>query len=195
MDFEPLVAAFTWYCERDSRIVAWASFYGFRQWWISSAMCFVASSVKSTSFSVFLLSVSWIFILNPQKDGCAIETHLFGWLIAWYSHDYIVVLDLLSPNFHVEYYLWTIESMLSLTCFYLPLFFPVEQLRARVDVVTVGKLSLNLTSFTRESASVFGKQLTAAIQMLLPFTHAIPLTVEYLNTVTLKPRKNNQTGR
>ncbi|KAG1338973.1 putative 5-amino-6-(5-phospho-D-ribitylamino)uracil phosphatase, chloroplastic [Cocos nucifera] len=72
---------------------------------------------------------------------------------------------------------------------------PSSKLRARVDVVTVGKLSLNLTSFTRESASVFGNQLTAAIQMLLPFTHAIPLTVEYLNTATLKPRKNNQTGR
>ncbi|XP_008782636.2 mini-chromosome maintenance complex-binding protein [Phoenix dactylifera] len=71
----------------------------------------------------------------------------------------------------------------------------LSRLRARVDVVTVGKLSLNLTSFTRESASVFGNQLTAAIQMLLPFTHAIPLTVEYLNTATLKPRKNNQTGR
>lgn len=159
-------------------------------------MCFVASSVKSTSSSLSPFTFLNLRFNHPRKDGYATETYLSDWLIAWYSHDYIVVWDFLPLNFHVEYIIWVIESKLSLTCFLHATFFlSVEQLRARVDVVTVGKLSLNLTSFTRESASVFGNQLTAAIQMLLPFTHAIPLTVEYLNTATLKPRKNNQTGR
>ncbi|XP_020107976.1 mini-chromosome maintenance complex-binding protein [Ananas comosus] len=71
----------------------------------------------------------------------------------------------------------------------------LSRVRARVDLITVGKLSLNLTSFTRESVSIFGNELTSAIQNLLPYTQAIPLTVEYLNTATLQPRKDNQTGR
>lgn len=62
-------------------------------------------------------------------------------------------------------------------------------------MITVGKLSLNLTGFTRESASIFGCQLTNAVEELLPFTHAIPLTIEYLNNATLQPRKDNKTGR
>ncbi|KAJ6831676.1 mini-chromosome maintenance complex-binding protein [Iris pallida] len=71
----------------------------------------------------------------------------------------------------------------------------LSKLRARSDWLTVGNLSLNLTSFTRESASIFGDQLIKTIQSLLPFSQALPLTVEYLNTGTLQPRKNNQTGR
>ncbi|CAA6656949.1 unnamed protein product [Spirodela intermedia] len=50
----------------------------------------------------------------------------------------------------------------------------LSRVRARVDVVVVGKLSVNLTGFTRET---------------------IPLSVEYLNTTQLQPRKDNSTGR
>ncbi|CAL9123278.1 unnamed protein product [Musa textilis] len=71
----------------------------------------------------------------------------------------------------------------------------LSRIRAQVDVITVGKLSLNLTGFTRESASIFGCQLTNAVEELLPFAHAIPLTIEYLNNATLQPRKDNKTGR
>ncbi|KAJ6806447.1 mini-chromosome maintenance complex-binding protein [Iris pallida] len=71
----------------------------------------------------------------------------------------------------------------------------LSKLRARSDWLTVGSLSLNLTSFTTESASIFGNQLIKTIQSLLPFSQALPLTIEYLNTETLQPRKNNQTGR
>lgn len=78
------------------------------------------------------------------------------------------------------------------TCLFFSVF---HQVRARVDLITVGKLSMNLTTFTRESVSIFGNELTSAIQNLLPYTQAIPLTVEYLNTATLQPRKDNQTGR
>ncbi|XP_072984466.1 mini-chromosome maintenance complex-binding protein [Typha latifolia] len=71
----------------------------------------------------------------------------------------------------------------------------LSRLRTRVDVVTVGRLSLNFTNFNRESASIFGNGLTGALQNLLPYTQIIPLTVDYLNTTTLQPKKNNQTGR
>lgn len=84
-------------------------------------------------------------------------------------------------------------------CFVIFLFFCIyvflEQLRARVDAVSVGKLSLNLTGFNGETASIFGNRITSAIQSLLPFSQYIPLTVDYLNTATLQPKKNNQTGR
>ncbi|KAM0889155.1 hypothetical protein ACQ4PT_027891 [Festuca glaucescens] len=69
------------------------------------------------------------------------------------------------------------------------------ELRTRVDVVTVGRLSLNFTGFNRESASIFGNHLNTLIQRLVPYSQAIPLSIEYLNTATLQPRKDNKTGR
>lgn len=64
-----------------------------------------------------------------------------------------------------------------------------------MDVIALGKLSLNLTGFTTESASVFGNQLNDTITKLCPFSKVIPLSVEYLNNAVLQPRKNNQSGR
>ncbi|KAM0889156.1 hypothetical protein ACQ4PT_027891 [Festuca glaucescens] len=72
---------------------------------------------------------------------------------------------------------------------------PPSKLRTRVDVVTVGRLSLNFTGFNRESASIFGNHLNTLIQRLVPYSQAIPLSIEYLNTATLQPRKDNKTGR
>uniref|UniRef100_A0ACD5TRH0 Uncharacterized protein n=1 Tax=Avena sativa TaxID=4498 RepID=A0ACD5TRH0_AVESA len=71
----------------------------------------------------------------------------------------------------------------------------LSRLRTRVDVVTVGRLSLNFTGFNRESASIFGNQLNTLIQRLVPYSQAIPLSIEYLNTATLQPRKDNKSGR
>ena len=68
-------------------------------------------------------------------------------------------------------------------------------MHTRVDTLAVGKLSLNLTGFNVESASVFGNRLNLAIKNLLPFTHCIPLTVDYLNSASLAPRKDYQTNR
>ncbi|KAK1661867.1 hypothetical protein QYE76_050026 [Lolium multiflorum] len=71
----------------------------------------------------------------------------------------------------------------------------LSRLRTRVDVVTVGRLSLNFTGFNRESASIFGNQLNTLIQRLVPYSQAIPLSIEYLNTTALQPRKDNKSGR
>lgn len=68
-------------------------------------------------------------------------------------------------------------------------------MHARVDSIAVGKLSLNLTCFTKETRSIFGHRLNLALQNLLPFTHYVPLTVDYLNKVSLAPRKDYQTNR
>ncbi|KAK6121773.1 hypothetical protein DH2020_044488 [Rehmannia glutinosa] len=57
------------------------------------------------------------------------------------------------------------------------------------------KLSLNLTCFNKESASVFGNNLKRAIENLLPFTERLPLTIDYLNTVSLAPKKDYSTNR
>ncbi|CAN6565289.1 unnamed protein product [Malus baccata var. baccata] len=66
---------------------------------------------------------------------------------------------------------------------------------SRVGTVAVGKLSLNLTCLSRESAPVFGTQLGLALKNLLPFTQCISLTVDYLNTASLAPRKDYETSR
>nr|XP_043613110.1 mini-chromosome maintenance complex-binding protein [Erigeron canadensis] len=71
----------------------------------------------------------------------------------------------------------------------------LSKVHARVDSVAVGKLSLNLTSFDKSSISVFGNRINDAVKNLLPFTHSIPLTVEYLNTAALAPVKDYQTNR
>lgn len=66
---------------------------------------------------------------------------------------------------------------------------------SRVGAVAVGKLSLNLNCFNKESMSVFGPQLLLAIKNLLPFTQCISLTVDYLNTASLSPKKDYETNR
>ncbi|XP_009363800.1 mini-chromosome maintenance complex-binding protein-like [Pyrus x bretschneideri] len=66
---------------------------------------------------------------------------------------------------------------------------------SRVGTVAVGKLSLNLTCLSRESAPVFGTRLGLALKNLLPFTQGISLTVDYLNTASLAPRKDYETSR
>ncbi|KAG5031668.1 hypothetical protein GLYMA_06G143400v4 [Glycine max] len=71
----------------------------------------------------------------------------------------------------------------------------LSKVHARADDLAVGKLSLNLTCFSKETVSVFGKPLSVALKNLLPFTFCIPLTVEYLNSVSLTPKKNYDTNR
>ncbi|XP_059627903.1 mini-chromosome maintenance complex-binding protein isoform X2 [Cornus florida] len=71
----------------------------------------------------------------------------------------------------------------------------LSRVHARVDTLAVGKLALNLTCFSKESVSVFGSHLNLSLKNLLPFTHCIPLTVDYLNTTSLAPRKDYETNR
>ncbi|GMP23627.1 hypothetical protein CsSME_00001157 [Camellia sinensis var. sinensis] len=71
----------------------------------------------------------------------------------------------------------------------------LSRVHARVDTLAVGKLSLNLTSFNKENVSIFGNRLNLAVKNLVPFTHFIPLTVDYLNTASLAPRKDYETNR
>ncbi|KAK4799680.1 hypothetical protein SAY86_025045 [Trapa natans] len=71
----------------------------------------------------------------------------------------------------------------------------LSKVHARVDSFAVGKLSLNLTGFNKESASIFVSQLTDAIRNLLPFTQSMSLTVENLNAASLSPRKDYVTNR
>ncbi|TQD81546.1 hypothetical protein C1H46_032908 [Malus baccata] len=72
---------------------------------------------------------------------------------------------------------------------------PTIEVYSRVETVAVGKLSLNLTCLSKESASVFATQLGLALKNLLPFTQCIALTVDYLNTASLAPRKDYETSR
>ncbi|KAG6415959.1 hypothetical protein SASPL_123380 [Salvia splendens] len=71
----------------------------------------------------------------------------------------------------------------------------LSRVHARVAEVAVGKLSLNLTCFNKENMSVFGNNLKHAIGSLMPFTECLPLTVDYLNSVTLAPKKDYNTNR
>ncbi|KAL3565296.1 hypothetical protein D5086_033342 [Populus alba] len=71
----------------------------------------------------------------------------------------------------------------------------LSRVHARADNVAVGKLSLNLTCISKETASVFGTKLSIVIKNLLPFTKCIPLTVEYLNSASLAPKKDYQINR
>ncbi|KAL7589325.1 hypothetical protein Lser_V15G36082 [Lactuca serriola] len=71
----------------------------------------------------------------------------------------------------------------------------LSKVHSRVDSFAVGKLSLNLTSLDKSSISVFGNRISNAIKTLLPFTHHMPLTVEYLNTASLSPVKDYETNR
>ncbi|XP_050158536.1 mini-chromosome maintenance complex-binding protein-like isoform X4 [Malus sylvestris] len=66
---------------------------------------------------------------------------------------------------------------------------------SRVETVAVGKLSLNLTCLSKESAPVFGTRIGRALKNLLPFTQCISVTVDYLNTASLAPRKDYETSR
>ncbi|KAM7494732.1 hypothetical protein LguiB_029341 [Lonicera macranthoides] len=71
----------------------------------------------------------------------------------------------------------------------------LSRVHTRASSIAVGKLSLNLTCFSKESVSIFANRLKFAIKNLLPFTHCIPLTVDYLNNASLAPRKDYEMNR
>lgn len=71
----------------------------------------------------------------------------------------------------------------------------LSQVHARVDGIAVGKFSLNFTNFSKETASVFGSRLSLTMKELLPFTQQIPLTIEYLNSALLAPKKDYQANK
>ncbi|VFQ77499.1 unnamed protein product [Cuscuta campestris] len=71
----------------------------------------------------------------------------------------------------------------------------LSRVNSRADSMAVGKLSLNLTCFSKETTSVFGHRLNLAIENLIPYSQSIPLTIDYLNTALLAPRKDYQTNR
>ncbi|XP_021769315.1 mini-chromosome maintenance complex-binding protein-like [Chenopodium quinoa] len=71
----------------------------------------------------------------------------------------------------------------------------LSQVHARVDGVAVGKFSLNFTNFSKETASVFSKRLGLTMKELLPFTQQMPLTIEYLNSASLAPKKDYQANK
>lgn len=71
----------------------------------------------------------------------------------------------------------------------------LSRVYARADAAVVGKLSLNLTRLGKECASVFSDRLSLALKNLLPFTHHLPLTVEYLNTASMGPKHDYQINR
>ncbi|KAL5725774.1 hypothetical protein ACHQM5_008880 [Ranunculus cassubicifolius] len=71
----------------------------------------------------------------------------------------------------------------------------LSRVHARVDSTAVGKLSLNLSGFTRENLTIFGTQLTNTIETLLPFTKSMPLSVDHLNTAALAPKKDYEMNK
>ncbi|KAL4342589.1 hypothetical protein GQ457_08G010140 [Hibiscus cannabinus] len=71
----------------------------------------------------------------------------------------------------------------------------LSKVHTRVDDVAIGKLSLNLIGLSKESVSVFGTRLTQTFKSLLPCAKCLPLTLEYLNTASLAPKKDYQTNR
>ncbi|CAN4076304.1 unnamed protein product [Withania somnifera] len=71
----------------------------------------------------------------------------------------------------------------------------LSKVHARVDSIAAGKLSLNLTCFNKEILSVYGHRLNLALKNLVPYSYCVPLTVEYLNEVSLAPKKDYQTNR
>ncbi|KAE8661671.1 Mini-chromosome maintenance complex-binding protein [Hibiscus syriacus] len=71
----------------------------------------------------------------------------------------------------------------------------LSKVHTRVDDVDVGKLALNLIGLNKESTSVFGTRLSQTFKHLRPFTNFMPLTLEYLNTTSLAPKKDYQTNR
>ncbi|GMI84959.1 E2F target gene 1 [Hibiscus trionum] len=71
----------------------------------------------------------------------------------------------------------------------------LSKVHTRVDDVAVGKLSLNLIGLNKESVSVFGTRLSQTFKNLLPCTNCLPLTLEYLNSASLAPKKDYQTNR
>ncbi|KFK42329.1 hypothetical protein AALP_AA2G242000 [Arabis alpina] len=71
----------------------------------------------------------------------------------------------------------------------------LSKVNGRVDNIAVGKLSLNLIHLNEESMSIFGTQLSNALKSLLPFTQSMPLTIEYLNTTSLGPKKDYRINR
>eukprot|EP00897_Mesotaenium_endlicherianum_P000995 jgi/Mesen1/10897/ME000095S10230 len=74
----------------------------------------------------------------------------------------------------------------------------LSRVHARVDPVAIGQLSLNLTGVGAGGAGLSSgdiRGLTAALGQLLPRAHALPLTLEALNSAPMAPHKDYDTNR
>ncbi|KAL7260659.1 hypothetical protein ACSBR1_006346 [Camellia fascicularis] len=56
----------------------------------------------------------------------------------------------------------------------------LSRVHAKFDTLAVGKLSLNLTGFNKESVSIFGNRLNLVFENLLPFTSWLAYYVSML---------------
>ncbi|KAI4372896.1 hypothetical protein MLD38_011077 [Melastoma candidum] len=71
----------------------------------------------------------------------------------------------------------------------------LSKVHARIEDFAVGKLSLNLTCFNKERASTFGNFLCSTVKELLPFTHKMLVTIDYLNKASFAPKKDYERNR
>lgn len=131
--------------------------------------------------------------LQPSAYCCIFYPEYVVLLISWSNYNYLKFgLNLGVKPLCFAFFTWFLQRPL-FSIHYCSLM--SMQLRNRVDVVTVGRLSLNFTGLNRESASIFGNQLCSLIRKLVPYSQAIPMSIEYLNSATLQPRKDNKSGR
>ncbi|MCO5600015.1 hypothetical protein L7F22_054123 [Adiantum nelumboides] len=73
----------------------------------------------------------------------------------------------------------------------------LSRIHARVEPMAVGKLSLNIveSSALRDGVSLPTSMVSQAIAALLPRSHLMPLSLEYLNDKLIAPRKNYRNNR
>ncbi|KAI5074125.1 hypothetical protein GOP47_0010086 [Adiantum capillus-veneris] len=73
----------------------------------------------------------------------------------------------------------------------------LSRVHARVEPMAVGKLSLNIveSSASREGVFLPATMVSQAIAALLPRSHLMPLSLEFLNEKPIAPRKNYSSNR
>lgn len=74
----------------------------------------------------------------------------------------------------------------------------LSRVHARVEPMAVGKLSLNLMDSSGSlegTSSLLASRVSQAIAALLPRSHLMPLSLEYLNGKLIAPRKNYSSNR
>ncbi|XP_017095645.2 mini-chromosome maintenance complex-binding protein [Drosophila bipectinata] len=71
----------------------------------------------------------------------------------------------------------------------------ISTVYSRTDMQSIGKFALNLCNLPKESAQEYTKKLYQVLELLLPASHYLPMTLDMMNTAAFAPKKDYDTNK
>ncbi|EDV31607.1 uncharacterized protein Dana_GF15437 [Drosophila ananassae] len=71
----------------------------------------------------------------------------------------------------------------------------ISTVYSRTDMQSIGKFALNLCNLPKESVQEYTTKLYQVLELLLPASHYLPMTLDLMNTAAFAPKKDYETNK